>query len=100
MYWRDYINELTNKDAKKVTLYLNLTPVDIMNLDFRQLIQINGVVFRIHTIHDYDANSSESTKVDLVKVLNLVEFQPSQFLLTNGSGAKIGDETKPQTLTQ
>jgi len=100
IFWRDYVNELTDKDAKKITLYLNLSPVDVMNLDFRQLIQINGVVFRIHTIHDYDANSSESTKVDLVKVLNLVEFQPSQFELTNGSGALIGDETKPQTITQ
>ncbi len=100
IYWRDYVNELTDKDAKKITLYLNLSPVDVMNLDFRQLIQINGVVFRIHTIHDYDANSSESTKVDLVKVLNLVEFQPSQFELTNGSGALIGDETKPQTITE
>lgn len=100
MYWRDYINELTNKDAKKITLFLNLTPVDVMNLDFRQLIQINGVVFRIHTIHDYDANSRESTKVDLVKVLNLAQFTPTQFELTNGSGALIGDETKPQQITE
>lgn len=100
MYWRDYINELTNKDAKKISLFLNLTGVDVMNLDFRQLIQINGVIFRIHTIHDYDANSRESTKVDLVKVLNLAPFTPTQFELTNGSGALIGDETKPQQITE
>lgn len=99
-YWKNFVDTYTDKDAKKVTIYLQLTPVDIQNLDFRKLIYINGTLFYLLSVSDYNANSEDTTKVELLKVLNLPPFVPTTFELTNGTGAFIGDEPKPQTITE
>jgi hypothetical protein len=99
-YWKNFIDTYCDKDAKKVMVYLQLNPVDIQNLDFRKLIYINGVLFYLLSIVDYNAMSDETTKVELLRVLNLDPFTPTQFELTNGTGSFIGDEPKPQTITQ
>ena len=99
-FWLDYVNLYTNKDAKKVSISVQLTPIDIANLDFRKLIYLNGVLFYLLSITDYDANSEESTKVELLKVLDLAPFTPTVFELTSGTGAFIDDEPKPQLITE
>lgn len=99
VYWKNYIDELTDSNAKKVTLYVNLTPNDIAQLDFRKLVYINNTLFRILAISDYDANSRQSTKVDLLKVIDQPEFVPTVFELTNGTGAFILDEPQPKIIT-
>lgn len=99
-FWLDYVKLYTDKDAKKVKLFMQLTPVDIANLDFRKLIYINGVLFYLLAVNDYDANSDESTSVELLKVLDLDGFVPTVFELTNGTGASIDDEPKPQIITE
>lgn len=98
-YWKNFVDTYTNKDAKKIIAYLQLTPVDMNNLDFRKLIYINGVLFYLLSVTDYKPNSDESTKVELLKVLNLPAFVPTTFELTNGTGAFINDEPKPQIIT-
>lgn len=99
-FWLDYVKLYTDKDAKKVKLFMQLTPVDIANLDFRKLIYINGVLFYLLAVNDYDANSEESTSVELLKVLDLDGFVPTVFELTSGTGASIDDEPKPQIITE
>lgn len=98
-YWKNFVDTYTNKDAKKIIAYLQLTPVDMNNLDFRKLIYINGVLFYLLSVTDYKPNNDESTKVELLKVLNLPAFVPTTFELTNGTGAFINDEPKPQIIT-
>jgi hypothetical protein len=98
-YWKNFVDTYTNKDAKKIIAYLQLTPVDMNNLDFRKLIYINGVLFYLLSVTDYKPNNDESTKVELLKVLNLPVFVPTTFELTNGTGAFINDEPKPQIIT-
>jgi hypothetical protein len=98
-YWKNFVDTYTNKDAKKIIAYLQLTAVDMNNLDFRKLIYINGVLFYLLSVTDYKPNSDESTKVELLKVLNLPAFVPTTFELTNGTGAFINDEPKPQIIT-
>jgi len=99
-FWLDYVNLYTNKDAKKVKLFAQLTPVDMLNLDFRKPIYINGTLFYLLSINDYDANSDESTSIELLKVLDLAPFTPTVFTLTGGTGAFISDEPKPQLITE
>lgn len=99
-YWKNFVDTYTNKDAKKIIAYLQLTPVDMNNLDFRKLIYINGVLFYLLSVTDYKPNNDESTKVELLKVLNLPAFVPTTFELTNGTGAFINDEPKPQIITE
>lgn len=98
-YWKNFVDTYTDKDAKKIVAYLQLTPVDMNNLDFRKLIYINGVLFYLLSVTDYKPNNDESTKVELLKVLNLPAFVPTTFELTNGTGAFINDEPKPQIIT-
>jgi hypothetical protein len=99
-FWLDYVNLYTNKDAKKVKLFVQLTPVDVLNLDFRKPIYINGTLFYLLSVNDYDANSDESTSIELLKVLDLAPFEPTVFQLTGGTGAFIADEPKPQLITE
>jgi len=99
-FWLDYVKLYTDKDAKKVKLFLQLTPVEMTNLDFRKLIYINGVLFYLLAVNDYDANSDESTSVELLKVLDLEGFVPTVFELTSGTGASISDEPTPQIITE
>jgi hypothetical protein len=98
-FWLDYVNLYTNKDAKKVKLFVQLRPVDVLHLDFRKPIYINGTLFYLLSVNDYDANSDESTSIELLKVLDLAPFTPTVFTLTGGIGAFISDEPKPQLIT-
>jgi hypothetical protein len=44
--------------------------LDIAKLDFSKPVFIDGVLWRINKIIDYDASSNELTKVELLKVVN------------------------------
>jgi len=99
-FWLDYVKLYTDKDAKKVKLFVQLTPVDVLNLDFRKPIYINGTLFYLLSVNDYDANSDESTSIELLKVLDLAPFEPTVFQLTGGTGAFISDEPKPQLIIE
>jgi hypothetical protein len=99
-FWLDYVNLYTDKDAKKVKLFVQLSAVDVLNLDFRKPIYINGTLFYLLSVNDYDANSDESTSIELLKVLDLAPFEPTVFQLTGGTGAFISDEPKPQLITE
>jgi len=99
-FWLDYVKLYTDKDAKKVKLFVQLSAVDVLNLDFRKPIYINGTLFYLLSVNDYDANSDESTSIELLKVLDLAPFTPTVFTLTGGTGAFISDEPKPQLITE
>jgi hypothetical protein len=71
-YWSGYIAEITNKDSKLLTAYFKLGVMDILNLDFSKLIFIEGQLFRLNKITDYNALEEEVTKCELVNVINLL----------------------------
>ena len=48
------------------TVYVNLKLTDIINLDLRSLVYIEGYYYRINRIIDYKPNNNEITKVELV----------------------------------
>ena len=56
------------------TVYIDLKTTDIVNLDFRKLVYIDGVYWRINKIVDYQPNKNQPTKVELVEWLQLGEF--------------------------
>lgn len=64
-----FIKEITGKDSKLVNLFVRLNSNMIANLDFSKLKMINGVLFRLNEIKDYDSNVSESTEVELLKII-------------------------------
>lgn len=70
VYWSGYMAEITDKDSKLVTASFYLTPADIYNLDFSKYIQLNGALFRLNKITDYNASTPGDCQVELIRVLN------------------------------
>ena len=69
-YWSGYIAEIADKDSKLLTCHVYLNDLDIAQLDFSKPVFIDGVLWRINKIIDFDAASGELTKVELLKVIN------------------------------
>ena len=72
VYWSSYMAEITDKDSKLLTCYMKLTNSDIFNLNFGTIIYVDGSYWRLNKIEDYNANSDDVCKVELLKVINLL----------------------------
>lgn len=72
IYWSPYMAEITDKDSKLFTGNFYLTPKDIFNLDFSKFIMVDGVLFRLNKIIDYNMSEPDDCKVELLKVQYLI----------------------------
>ena len=70
-FWGDYIAEITAKDSKLLSCYLYLTIEDIYSLNFARLIYIDGALWRLNKIVDFNPAMTQTTKVELLRVLEL-----------------------------
>jgi len=66
-YYRVFVQDFTDKDSKLLRAYFNLTPLDIFNFKFSNIVQIDGVNFRVNKIMDYNPVVSSVCKVELTK---------------------------------
>jgi hypothetical protein len=64
------VEQLRNNPRIKVA-YINLEKSDIQKLDFRNLVFIDGIYYRINKIIDFKPHHKESTKVELQEFFNL-----------------------------
>jgi hypothetical protein len=69
-FWSEYIGEISDKDAKLLVAYFRLDDLDIYQLDFSKLIFIDGTLFRLNRIVDYNPTTQSVTKVELLRVIN------------------------------
>ena len=46
-----------------------LRPSDINSLDFRNLINIDGVVYRLLKVSDYQSGKNVSTNIELIRII-------------------------------
>jgi hypothetical protein len=69
VYHEKFIKEILNTNGKMLTAYFNLTPTDINQLDFGDLINIHGVVYRLQKVENYTSNNSKSTKCELIRII-------------------------------
>ena len=58
--------EMAKTNPRIRTVYLNLKLSDITSLDFRKLVYIDGVYYRINKVIDYKPNKNTVTKVELI----------------------------------
>jgi hypothetical protein len=70
-WWDEYLAEIINKDSKLLTCYLYLTVQDIYSLDFAQLIYIDGALWRLNKVIDFNPSIAKTTKVELLRVIEL-----------------------------
>ena len=69
-YYSGYMDEITNKDSRLLTGMFKLNEIDIYNLDFSKYIYIDGGLYKISRVIDYEAGANELTKVELLRVIN------------------------------
>lgn len=70
-YWSDYVAEITDKDSKVLTCNVKLTNMDIYSLDFSKLIYIDGTLWRLNKVSDYNPSVDDTTKCEFLKVIQL-----------------------------
>ena len=68
-YHSDYIAEITSKDSKLLTCSALLNTTDINNLDFSKYIWIDGVLFRLNKVENFNPMEYNTTKISLLKVI-------------------------------
>jgi len=72
LYWSSYMAEITDKDSKLLTATVKLKFSDIYNLDFSKLKWVDGSLFRLNKIIDFNATNEDTCKVELLKVINKI----------------------------
>lgn len=70
VYWSGYMAEITNKDSRLLTASFYLIPKDILTLDFSTYIYLDGLIYRLNSIKDYNASKPDDCIVELLKVNN------------------------------
>lgn len=73
-YHSKFVRELTLAASAIIRCHVKLMPADIYTLDFSRLIKINGVLFRLNEVKDWDPNSYQSARVELLKVIELSQL--------------------------
>lgn len=71
VYWSSYMAEITDKDSKLVSGSFRLSAMDIFNLDFSKPVYLDGSLFRLNKIEDYNATMEDECKAELLKIINL-----------------------------
>lgn len=66
LHWRRTLGQINA--GKLVTAYFNLNELDINTLRLSDKIQVGNTLFNINKIIDYDANSENLTKVELMTI--------------------------------
>lgn len=72
LYWSPYMAEITDKDSRLLTCSLKLSYKDVYNLDFSKLIWIDGVLYRLNKLEDFNVTNEDVCKAELLKVINRI----------------------------
>lgn len=76
VYWSAYMAEITDKNSKLLTAKFYLTPIDIFNLTFSKFIYLDGVLWRLNKITDYNVSIPSDCEVQLLKAINTAYSYP------------------------
>lgn len=82
-YHERFVREITSADAKLVELFLKTNSNRINKLDFSLLKMWNGVLYRLNEITDFDDDVTDSTRYELVKVIQA--NSPKRFSIPSGT---------------
>lgn len=95
VYWSSYMAEITDKDSKLLTGTFKLNFKDIYQLDFSKLVYIDGSLFRLNKVIDFNATNEDVCTCEVLKVINLNynganSFIPVSWIMTE-NGADFRD---------
>lgn len=94
IYWKKFIEEITDKDSKLIKAWFNLNEVDIGKFTFRNLIYCDlgggGAYYYVNKIIDYNPLERGITQVELLKVKQADPFVPEIIVNESGTGFSLG----------
>jgi hypothetical protein len=73
-YWKDYIEQIADKDSKLFTGYFLINEFDIQSLDFRDTFFFENEYWRLNKIIDYDRINNQPTKCEFIKLKTLPTY--------------------------
>jgi len=88
-YHEKFIKEIVSRFGKLLTCYLMIDSDIINKLDFRNLINIDGVVYRLQKINDYDSGKGQSTLVELIRILEGENEETPEYRITENDEIRI-----------
>jgi hypothetical protein len=68
-YHEQFLKELVSRYGRLVKCSMRWNEADIYGLDFRYLLNLDGVVYRLQKILDYNPTNDNSTKTELLKYI-------------------------------
>ncbi len=74
-YWKDYIEQIADKDSKLFTGYFLINEFDIQSLDFRDTFFFENEYWRLNKIIDYDRINNQPTKCEFIKLKTLPPYE-------------------------
>jgi hypothetical protein len=72
VYWSSYMAEITDKDSRLMRCKMHLTPADIATLRFEKQIWIDGALWKLNKITDYNMSEADICEVSLLKTIELI----------------------------
>ena len=78
------LEEVNNKNSKMLECYVNLTPLDVHNLSFRPIYEIDGNHYRLYEMIDY--NGLETTKCTFLKLRGVAPITGTTGTTKGGRG--------------
>jgi len=75
------------------TAYFDLKITDIINLDLRKLIYLDGVYWRLNKVSDYMPNNNNTTKVELIEWIEVGDSAASIPTFGSSSGSTGNDSS-------
>jgi|TARA_R100000081_G_C4820351_1_gene179340 hypothetical protein len=67
-YWRRFVEETYSRDARLLVGHFHLTSIDIMSMNFNDIVLVKNEFFRINKITNYPLMGTGTCKVELIKV--------------------------------
>ena len=73
-FYLSTLNDITDVNSKLLEAYFHLTPSDINQFDFRDIILIDNSYWRVNTIVDYNPNAIDKTTKVILYKLNFLDI--------------------------
>ena len=67
-YWNTTVQQMYNKDGRKVTASFYLTPQDVVDFDFNKAVRVANTLYRIISISNFNLSQEQLTVVTLFKL--------------------------------
>ena len=94
-YWKDYIEQIADKDSKLFTGYFLINEFDIQSLDFRDTFFFENEYWRLNKIIDYDRINNQPTKCEFIKLKTLPTYIDDDGFDNKGGIEDNGDIIAP-----